>query len=104
MAKQIESEITADCLKLLDNLQANGYNVYYEHRSGGGGFNYKKGIPDLFIVINGKHIECEMKTPIGERSPMQEKWEMKFERLGIRYICPRTFTEFRDYVLTLLKN
>ena len=77
MSRQIETNITKDCLKLLDNLIENGYPIYYEHRSGGGGFAYKKGIPDLFIVVNGIHIECEMKTPFGSRDAMQEKWELR---------------------------
>ena len=104
MVVQLESLITKDCLKLLDNLIDQGYPIYYEHRSGSGGFNYKKGIPDLWMVINGIHVECEMKTPFGKRSTMQEKWEMKFKRLNIKYICPHSFIEFRDFVLDLLKN
>ena len=104
MARQVETNISQECLKLLDNLIDNGYPIYYEHRSGSGGFNYKKGIPDMFIVINGMHVECEMKTDSGRRSPMQEKWAMKFERLGVKYICPKSFVEFRDYIMSLLKN
>lgn len=104
MAKQLETSLTKDCLALLDNLAQAGEPIYYEHRSGSGGFGYKKGIPDLFIVINGIHIECELKTPFGKRSSMQEKWAMKFQRLRIKYMCPRTFVEFRDYILEVLKN
>ena len=104
MAKQLETNISKDCLKLLDNLIDQGYPIYYEHRSGSGGFNYKKGIPDLFVVINGKHIECEMKTPYGSRTSMQEKWAYKFIKLGIAYVCPASFAEFKDYILDVLKN
>ena len=104
MSKQTESIIAKDCLKLLDNLIANGHPIYYEHRSGGGGFSYKKGLPDLFIVVDGIHIECELKTPWGERSSMQEKWATKFALLNIKYMCPRSFVDFRDYILEILKN
>lgn len=104
MAKQLESNISKECLKWLDELIDKGYPIYYEHRSGSGGFNYKKGIPDLFIVANGRHIECEMKTPYGSRSPMQEKWAYKFGQLGIAYMCPTSFEEFKEYILDIIKN
>lgn len=102
-ARQLESLITSKCTKILDDLRAKDYPVYYEHRSGGGGYSYKKGIPDLFIVINGMHIECEMKTAFGHLSPMQEKWKMKCEKLNIIYMNPHSVDEFKEFVFRLLK-
>lgn len=102
-ARQVESIITTKCIKILDDLKKANQPIYYEHRSGAGGFNYKKGIPDLFIVINGQHIECEMKTQAGYLSPMQEKWKMKCEQLNILYVCPHSVDEFKEFIFSILK-
>lgn len=104
MSRQLEASITSKCIKFLDDLISKGYYIYYEHRSGGSGFAYKKGIPDLFIVINGVHIECEMKTPWGGLSTMQEKWKNKFEQLHIRYMCPTSFEEFKQHIIKFIKE
>jgi len=98
MSRQQESKITGKCLKYLDKLKESGVFIYYEHRSGQGGFSYKKGIPDLFIVINSVHIECEFKTESGKLSTMQEKYKLMFERLKIPYICPHSFEEFEEEI------
>lgn len=102
MVRQLESLITNDCLNYLTKLEKEGKPIYHEHRSGSVGFSVKKGIPDLFVVINGIHIECELKTPVGKRSTMQEKYEVIFKSKGIKYICPHSFDEFKTYIDSLL--
>jgi len=102
MSRQAESKLANKCINYLETLIDNGLPVYYEHRSGGGGFNYRKRIPDLFLVLDGVHVECELKTPKGRRSTLQEKWAMRFELLHIKYICPHTFEEFKEYIDTFL--
>ena len=104
MARQLESKISKDCIEYLDNLKKLGYPLYYEHRSGSGGFNYKKGIPDLYVVIRSTHIECEIKTPYGKLSPMQEKWRDRFLKWGTPYINPRSVTEFVVFIDYYLKE
>lgn len=98
MAKQLESKISSQCLKYLNQLKAGGTPIYWEHRSGTGGFAYKKGIPDMFIVIGPVHIECEMKTLSGHLAPMQEKWKRIFTEQGTPYVNPHTFEEFKQYI------
>ena len=98
MAKQLESKISQMCLKYLQELKDKGVPIYWEHRSGSGGFAYKKGIPDLFIVIGHNHIECEMKTPFGHLSTMQVKWKERFIRNDTPYINPHSFEEFKSYI------
>lgn len=102
MAKQLESKISTLCLDYLKELKDRGVPIEWFHRSGSGGFAYKKGIPDMYIVIGPVHIECEMKTPFGHLSTMQVKWRDRFIRNGTPYINPKTFEEFKEYIDTFL--
>lgn len=93
-----EGHLTEQCIKYLKSLESQGVPIYWEHRSGTGGFSYKKGIPDLFVVINGIHIEVELKAKNGKRSSMQDKWAYKFSILHIHYVCPHSLNEFVEYI------
>ena len=94
-----ESSLSKKVISYLEELQDRGLPIYYEHRSGSGGYSYKKGTPDLFIVINGIHVECELKTTTGKRSPMQDKFKWRCEtQWKILYCCPRSFEEFKDFI------
>lgn len=55
-------------------------NIFFEKRQAGG-FQYRKGIPDLYFVFNHEHIEIEIKDPNGSPSPMQLAWQRKFKEL-----------------------
>lgn len=80
--KRVQNKMIAYLTKLVDaNLP-----VMYERRQAGG-FSYKKGLPDIYCVYDGQHIEIEVKKPGGERTPAQEKWEAHFRKIGIKYIC-----------------
>ena len=64
--------------KYLKELAKNNQPVFFEKRQAGG-FNYKIGIPDLYIVINGYHIEFEIKKSKGGKlSVSQLKWMERF--------------------------
>lgn len=99
-----ETSLAKKVIKYLDELQDRGLPVYYEHRSGAGGFNYKKGSPDLFIVVDGVHVEVELKDADGSRSPMQDKFKWRCETLwNIPYLCPRSLEEVKEAVENLLR-
>lgn len=98
MSKQLEAKISTKCAEYLNELKDKGVPLYWEHRSGSGGFAYKKGIPDMYIVIGPVHIECEMKTPYGHLSIMQVKWRDRFLHNGTPYINPRSFEEFKEFI------
>ena len=51
-----ESSLMDKILDWLDAKQKEGAPLFWEHRSGSGGFNYKKGVPDLYVVASGHHI------------------------------------------------
>ena len=69
--------------------------IMYDRRQAGG-FSYKMGIPDLYAVENGIHIEIEVKRPGGSLRVMQEKYKEKCEQLHIRYICASSVNEIKE--------
>lgn len=93
-----EAKVTKLVIEYLDELIKEGAPLYYEHRSGSGGFNYKKGVPDLFVVIAGVHLEIELKGIDGSRSAMQDKFKWRCEtQWHIPYCCPHSFEEFKKF-------
>lgn len=60
--------------------------LFYERRQAGG-FSYKKGIPDIYFVYYGQHVEVEVKKPGGTLSIMQEKFQEKCKKKHILWIC-----------------
>lgn len=100
MARQTkEANLTDKVVKYLDELQKRGLPLFYDHRSGSGGYSYKKGIPDLYIVINGIHIECELKAPDGKLSSMQEKFRWLCTSVyHMLYVCPRTLDDLKQFL------
>lgn len=98
MSQQQETKLSTKCINYLKQLKSQGHFIYWEHRTGGGGFNYRKGIPDLFVVINSIHIEVELKTPTGKRSSMQDKWAYIFQENHIHYTCPKSFEDFKKFI------
>lgn len=85
-------------VKYLDSLNKQGFPVYVERRQAGG-FSYKKGMPDLYAVINGQHLEIEVKAPGCSLRPMQEKRRDICKSLNIDWICSDNVDEFAEFVM-----
>ena len=98
MAKHAEGALTEQVVAWLKAKKAGGTPLCWEHRSGSGGFAYKQGIPDLFVVCGRYHIEVELKAPGGRRSPMQDKRRGIFLKMGTPYVCPTTLAEFAEFM------
>jgi len=82
-----EKNVQDAILKYCKKLQDSGKPIFYERRQSGG-YNYKKGIPDVYAVVNGVHIEIEVKDVGGHQSTMQEKFEDRCKRqFNMLYIC-----------------
>lgn len=75
-----EQKVQNDIERHLKEWQKQGVPIFFEKRQAGG-FNYKKGIPDLYVVLNGVHVEFEIKKPNGKPSTMQLLWQKKFKEL-----------------------
>lgn len=98
-----EKRIQNKIVDYLNKLQSQGVPLFVERRNAGG-FSYKKGIPDLYAVINGLHVEIEVKQPGGELEPMQEKFRQKCERLNIMWVCATNVEDVKTLVETILQG
>lgn len=92
-----EKKIQNSIIKYFKDLQKQGYPVFIERRQAGG-FSYKKGEADLYVVINGLHIEIEVKAENGEQSVMQEKWESFCKSVNIPYLLIKDLEELQNIV------
>lgn len=81
-----EKIVQNNIVDYLNRLANEGLPVLVERRNAGG-FSYKKGIPDLYAIINGIHLEIEVKRPGGQPSMMQLKYADKCRAKNIPWIC-----------------
>lgn len=75
--------------------------LFYERRQAGG-FSYKKGIPDIYCVWKGIHIEIEVKAPGGHLSTMQEKFRDMCKAKTIPWICVESVEELKEYLYSFI--
>lgn len=87
--KRVQTQIT-NYLKTLPN-------CYVERRSSYG-FSYKKGIPDIFFVFQGKHVECEIKKETGTTSSMQDYYKKYFLSIGVLYVEVHSLIDLKDFI------
>lgn len=92
-----EKKVQNKILDYLKTLEKEGYPVYSERRQAGG-FSYKTGIADVYAVINGKHIEIEVKAPGGKLKPMQEKWRDRCKKNNILWVCVDNINDFQFFI------
>ena len=98
-----ETKLQEKIITLLENLIKN-YNapIIYECRVNRG-FAYKKGSPDLWLSVNGQHIEIELKVGDNERDSMQIKWETKCKKRNTEYWLIYSYSEFIEKLKTKIK-
>lgn len=94
-----EKRVQNSIMSYLHTLQQQGLPVFAERRQAGG-FSYKMGIPDLYAVIDGIHLEIEVKRPDGQLRPMQEKFRDKCKLLHIHWTCVDNIDQFKYYLLS----
>ena len=92
-----EKRVQIPIIKYLTSLEKEGYPIFFERRQAGG-YSYKKGIPDLYAVVNGIHIEIEVKKPGGQLSTMQEKFRDMCIAKNILWICAESVEEVKELV------
>lgn len=87
-----EKRVQNPIMEYLKSLQESGHPIMYERRQALA--CSKKGLPDIWVLYNGVHIEIECKRLLGgELSTMQEKQRDRFIRAGAIYISPRSKEE-----------
>ena len=97
--KAVQNRIIA----YLKKLEKEGKPVYCERRQAGG-FSYKMGIADLYAVVDGIHIEIEVKRLGGQLRPMQEKWRDVCKAKNIMWICADDAQQVKDFIEKNFKN
>lgn len=96
-----ETKVKNLILKRLNDLSKT-HPLFYERRQAGG-FSYKKGIPDIYFVYDGMHVEVEIKAPGGQLSTMQEKFRELCDRCNIIYACVDSIEDFEEFINALIK-
>jgi len=53
----------------------------------------KRGVPDIMVVINGRIIGLEVKSPSGRQSQDQIDFQREWEKAGARYFLVRSIED-----------
>lgn len=97
MSKKPETKIQNKITKYLKSLEDADYPIMYFRREAGG-FNYEKGLPDIYFIWGGIHVEVEIKTPTGSQSTMQEKFESRCKKKNIPYLLVTSVDEVKNFI------
>lgn len=97
-----EKKIQNKILEYLKSLKDRGEPIFYERRQAGG-LNYKMGIPDVYFVYNGTHVEVEIKQENGSLSIMQEKFRDRCKKNNIKWICAKNVNDVKNIIGELQK-
>lgn len=68
------------------------------YRRQAGGYSYTMGIPDLYAVVNGWHVEIEVKRPGGQLRPMQMKFRDKCLKHHTHYLCAESVEDVKMFL------
>lgn len=98
-----EKIVQTGIMKNLAKLQKQGLPIIFERRQAGG-YAYRMGMPDLYAVINGIHIEIEVKAPGGDLKPMQEKKREQCKHWNINWCCLDDASNIFDIVDKCMKG
>ncbi len=98
MSQTPEAKLKKKIIDYVKKLQSNGVKIYMEPRIVGG-YTYRKGVPDYWIVLNGEHIEIEVKREDdGVLSTMQLEYQRYFKDLGISCFAIDSLKEFQSII------
>jgi hypothetical protein len=85
MAKGPEKKTQDAILALLRGYTAQGLPVVaFRRQAGALGHD---GLPDLYAVVAGRHLEIEVKSKTGTLGPLQRKWGEIIRSAGGEWIC-----------------
>lgn len=92
-----EKQIQNSIITYLKCLETKGLPIFVERRQAGG-FSYKMGISDLYAIVDGRHIEIEVKTPTTNLRPMQLKWQEQCKNKNILFVCAKSVDDIKDFL------
>lgn len=97
-----EKRVQNAILKYLSDISKTQH-VMFERRQAGG-FSYKKGIPDIYVVVDGIHVEIEVKRPGGQLSVMQEKFRDRCAENNCLWICADNVEDVKNLVNKIINK
>lgn len=97
MSQTPESKVKSEISKYLTSLEMAGLPIYYEARPAGG-LTFKKGMPDIWMIYNGIHIEIEIKKPGGKMSIMQKKQRRRLQKSNCLVYCVESKEEVEEII------
>ena len=62
------------------------------------------GIADLYAIVDGLHLEIEVKRPGGQLRPMQEKWRDYCKSKNILWVCATSVEDIDDIIKKVLNK
>ena len=96
-----EQRVQQEIIKWLHPyLYEQGGPIILHVRSGNSG--EPKGAADLWLCVNGAHVEVEVKAPNGKRSTDQERWERICKQTGASYLVTDNLPEFVAFITPFL--
>ena len=98
-----ESKFQCDVVNLLDPLEQAGRLLYFAVPNGGkrnrreaaqlNNQGLRRGVPDLFVIMDEGIEGWELKTPDGKQSEDQKRWQAMLESFGIPYRLIRSIDD-----------
>lgn len=98
-----EKKVQNSLIKYLTELKTSGKKIFFERRQAGG-YSYKKGIPDLYAVVYGLHVEIEVKQKFGSLSTMQEKFRDMCKKNDILWICCDDVSQLKEFIEKIMES
>lgn len=92
-----EKVVQNKILDALRDLEKDGHPIIIQRRQAGS-YNYSKGIPDVYFIYNGTHVECEVKRPGGHLSTMQEKWRDRCLQRNCLWCCVESIEDLKLFM------
>lgn len=62
------------------------------------------GVPDLFVFGDGKSFFCEVKSEVGELSPVQKRFQSECKKNGVRYLVARCLEDLTYFLEHFTEN
>jgi hypothetical protein len=83
-----EQRLTEQVIRHLKKLRQAGYPIWWVKLHGGP--QQRRGLPDLLVIANGRHIFIELKAPGGKLSKLQQHTIAQINAAGGRAVVCRT--------------
>lgn len=95
-----EAKVKSSIVKYLSQLKAQREPIFHDVRQAGS-FNYKEGMPDIWLLYYGVHVEVEVKALGGHQRAAQEKWQKIFTDSQVPCFCVDSVDKVKQIINTI---